>query len=173
MEHDAVDGILEQWHLERPDLDVTAMGVMGRLARASRVAQVDLQKLMSQFDLEPWEFDVLATLRRSTAEAPLTAGQLAAMTMVGSAATTHRVDRLVERGLVQRAVNPDNRRQLLISLTPEGEALIDKVVGHHVANQHRMLAGLTPGEIDTFADLLRKFLLSHGDQQVRRRPADI
>lgn len=163
MEHDAVDGILDQWHEERPDLDVTAMGVMGRLARASRVAHTDLQRFLAQFDLEPWEFDVLATLRRAGPHVPLPSGRLAAMTMVGSAAMTNRVDRLVKRGLIHRETNPDNRRQLLISLTPPGFAHIDEVVGHHVDNQHKMLSGLDPTEISTLADLLRKFLLSHGD----------
>ncbi len=53
MEQDAVDRILEQWQRERPDLDVTSMGVMGRLTRASRLASLDLQEFMSQFGLEP------------------------------------------------------------------------------------------------------------------------
>ncbi|MGF4045392.1 MarR family winged helix-turn-helix transcriptional regulator [Paenarthrobacter nitroguajacolicus] len=163
MEQDAVDRILEQWQRERPDLDVTSMGVMGRLTRASRLASLDLQEFMSQFGLEPWEFDVLATLRRSAAEGPLTSGQLASLTMVGSAAMTNRVDRLVARGLVRRETNPHNRRQLLISLTPDGEALADEVVEHHVINQKKMLRGLSKSEMSNLADLLRKFLLSHDD----------
>lgn len=119
MDRDAVDMILEQWNKERPDVDVSSMGVLGRLNRASRLASLDVQKFMNQFGLEPWEFDVLATLRRSAAEAPLTPGRLASLTMIGSAAMTNRVDRLVSRGLVHRETNPENRRQLLISLTPE------------------------------------------------------
>lgn len=163
MESDAVDNILEQWSRERPDLDVSAMGVMGRLTRASGMARADLQQFMRQFGLEPWEFDVIATLRRARAEGPLTSGQLAGMTMVGSAAMTNRVDRLVDRGLVHRETNPRNRRQLLISLTPQGVTLADDVVGHHVENQHKMLAALDEAEVQTFSNLLRKFLLSHGD----------
>lgn len=160
---DAVDNVLKQWERERPDLDVSAMGVMGRLTRANGLARADLQRFMTQFGLEPWEFDVIATLRRARAEGPLSAGQLAGMTMVGSAAMTHRVDRLVARGLVHRETNPNNRRQLLISLTPQGEALADDVVGHHVENQHKMLSALSASEVQTFSNLLRKFLLSHGD----------
>ncbi|MBC7631518.1 MarR family transcriptional regulator [Aeromicrobium sp.] len=163
MESDAVDNILEQWNRERPDLDVSAMGVMGRLTRASGIARADLQQFMRRFGIEPWEFDVIATLRRARIEGPLTSGQLAGMTMVGSAAMTNRVDRLVDRGLVHREINPRNRRQLLISLTPQGVALVDDVVEHHVENQHKMLAALDETEVQTLSNLLRKFLLSHGD----------
>ncbi|MFK0041092.1 MarR family winged helix-turn-helix transcriptional regulator [Paenarthrobacter sp. NPDC090517] len=163
MDRDAVDTILEQWNKERPDLDVSSMGVLGRLNRASRLASLDVQKFMSQFGLEPWEFDVLATLRRSAAEAPLTPGRLASLTMIGSAAMTNRVDRLVNRGLVHRETNPDNRRQLLISLTPKGLALVDEVVDHHVENQHKMLEGLSKTERVQLANLLRKFLLTNND----------
>lgn len=163
MDRDAVDMILEQWNKERPDLDVGSMGVLGRLNRASRLAALDVQKFMNQFGLEPWEFDVLATLRRSAEEAPLTPGRLASLTMIGSAAMTNRVDRLVSRGLVHRETNPENRRQLLISLTAEGLALVDEVVEHHVENQQKMLEGLTKSERTQLANLLRKFLLTNND----------
>ena len=164
MNRDAVDTILDQWNRERPDLDVGSMGVLGRLNRASRLASLDVQKFMNQFGLEPWEFDVLATLRRSAAEAaPLTPGRLASLTMIGSAAMTNRVDRLVNRGLIHRETNPENRRQLLVSLTPEGLALVDEVVEHHVENQQRMLEGLSKTEQAQLANLLRKFLLSNND----------
>ncbi|MEO3939829.1 MarR family transcriptional regulator [Paenarthrobacter nicotinovorans] len=163
MNRDAVDMILEQWNAERPDVDVSSMGVLGRLNRASRLASLEVQKFMNQFGLEPWEFDVLATLRRSAAEAPLTPGRLASLTMIGSAAMTNRVDRLVNRGLVHRETNPENRRQLLISLTPEGLTLVDDVVEHHVENQQKMLEGLSKTEQTQLANLLRKFLLTNND----------
>ncbi|MEV7660495.1 MarR family transcriptional regulator [Paenarthrobacter sp. NPDC089316] len=163
MNRDAVDTILNQWKRERPDLDVSSMGVLGRLSRASRLASLNVQKFMNQFGLEPWEFDVLATLRRSAPEAPLTPGRLASLTMIGSAAMTNRVDRLVNRGLIHRETNPENRRQLLVSLTPEGRALVDDVVEHHVENQQKMLEGLSRTEQTQLANLLRKFLLANND----------
>ncbi len=58
---------------------------------------------------------------------------------------THRVDRLVGRGLVTRQVDPDNRRRVLVELTPEGLALVDRVLEGHVANETRLLDGLDAG----------------------------
>jgi hypothetical protein len=49
MDRDAVDLILEQWNKERPDVDVSSMGVLGRLNRASRLASLDVQKFMNRF----------------------------------------------------------------------------------------------------------------------------
>lgn len=83
--------------------------------------------------------------------------------MIDSAAKTNFVNRLVNRGLVDRETNHENRRQLLISLTPEGLALVDKVVEHHVENQHKMLERLSKTERTQLANHFRKFLLSNND----------
>ena len=65
--------------------------------RASGIVLADLRRFMNRFGLEVWEFDVIATLRRACADDPLTSGQLAGTTMVGSASMAHRIDRLVGR----------------------------------------------------------------------------
>ena len=163
MAEDEVDRLVAAWARERPDLDVRPLEVLSRVTRLARHLDRARRRSFAAHDLEPWEFDVLATLRRSAAEAPLTPGRLASLTMIGSAAMTNRVDRLVNRGLVHRETNPDNRRQLLISLTPEGLALVDEVVDHHVENQHKMLEGLSKTERAQLANLLRKFLLTNND----------
>ncbi|TIS72920.1 MAG: MarR family transcriptional regulator, partial [Mesorhizobium sp.] len=57
---------MEQWRKERPDLDVSPMGVIGRLNEASSlIARDRLAPLFARFGLQQGEFDVLATLRRS------------------------------------------------------------------------------------------------------------
>ncbi|MFD0475212.1 hypothetical protein ACFQ0B_48415 [Nonomuraea thailandensis] len=62
---DAVDLILSQWQRERPDVDVWPMGIIGRVSRLSRVLDRELREFFAAQGLERWEFDVLATLRRS------------------------------------------------------------------------------------------------------------
>lgn len=76
---------------------------------------------------------------------------------------TNRVDRLVTRGLVTRAVDENNRRRLLITLTAEGLELVDRVVDGHVANANRFLSALDESESDEMKRLLRKLLVSLGD----------
>ena len=89
---------MAQWHRERPDLDVSPQGVIGRLHRLAARLTEELVAVYAEFGLGEGEFDVLATLRRSGAPYELTPGELAAGTMVTSGAVTKRVDRLVERG---------------------------------------------------------------------------
>ncbi|MFD8589574.1 MarR family winged helix-turn-helix transcriptional regulator [Streptomyces sp. NPDC059637] len=170
MTADAVDGFLAQWAKQRPDLDVSPMGVIGRLSRASRLLGRGLKDCFAAEGLESWEFDVLATLLRSGPPHTLSPKDLVAATMAGSAAMTNRVDRLVARNLVTREVDPGNRRRLLVSLTPEGLALVNHVVERHVANERRLLEGLDPSEREEMERLLRKLLLSLGDTLPPTRP---
>ena len=60
-----VESILEQWGRERPDLDVTSMGLTGRLKRVARIIQAEMESVFATHGLNLASFDVLATLRRS------------------------------------------------------------------------------------------------------------
>lgn len=160
---DAVDSFLAQWQRERPEMDATPMGVVGRLSRASSLVEHDISEYFVAQGMEPWEFDVLATLRRSGAPYTLTPKRLVARTMVGSAAMTNRVDRLVAKQLVTRETDPNNRRSVLITLTATGHELVERVVDGHVANAARLVADLEPVERMELNRLLRKLLISLGD----------
>ncbi len=161
--NDAVDQILGQWARVRPDVDCSAMGVAGRISRASRLLEKGIKEYFSGHDLEPWEFDVLATLFRSNPDHRLCMSDLATAAMVSSAALTNRVDRLVVKGLVHREVSPSNRRMVLITLTGEGRAVVDALLAGHVANEERLLAGLTDEDRERLSGLLCKLLTSLGD----------
>jgi DNA-binding MarR family transcriptional regulator len=163
MSADAVDTFIGQWATQRPALNLGPMALIGRLHRAGRLASAQVRAHFNTQGIEDWEFDVLATLRRSGPPYTLTPKQLAASTMVGSSALTNRVDRLVQRKLVTREVDPTNRRSLLITLSPDGLELVDRVVEGHLATERQLLAGLEPDEQQQLNDLLRKLLLSLGD----------
>jgi DNA-binding MarR family transcriptional regulator len=161
---DGVDAILEQWRSARPDLDCSPMQVIGRLSRASRLLERAIKEELATQGVEPWEFDVLATLLRSGPPHVLNAGALSTAAMVSSAALTNRIDQLVERGLVDRVVDPDHRRRVLISLTAAGLTLVNQLIEQHVANERRLLAELPASDRDVLAALLRRLLVSLGDR---------
>ncbi|MEV0143892.1 MULTISPECIES: MarR family transcriptional regulator [unclassified Nonomuraea] len=160
---DGVDAIIAQWQMVRPDLDVSPMGVIGRLSRSSRLIERALKENFAAHGIEPWEFDVLATLLRAGPPHVLNAGELSAAAMVSSAALTNRIDRLMDKGLVDRAVDPDHRRRVLVSLTDEGLRLVNTLVEQHLAYERRLLDGLDPADSDHLAALLRRLLVSLGD----------
>lgn len=160
---DAVDRVLAQWHAERPDLDVSAMGVIGRISRASALLERRIGKALAEYDLQPGEFDLLATLRRSGAPYRLTVGQLLKSTMVTSGAVTHRLNRLDDKRLVTRDFDPRNRRSVIVALTEQGLAVVDRALPAHVDNEQKQLAGLTMQKRAALAGLLRDLLLGLGD----------
>jgi len=162
-EPDAVDAVIAQWASERPEVDVSPIQIVGRVSRLSRHFERALKVHFADFDLERWEFDVLATLRRSGKPYELTAGALLKMALVTSGAMTNRIDRLESRGLVERRTDPADRRTVRIRLTPQGRKTVDTILVGHMANEERMLAPLDPRERSELEVLLRKLLVAFGD----------
>lgn len=160
MKRDPVDAILAQWQRERPDLDVSPMGIIGRMTRLSKHLERAIQETFSDFGLHAGEFDVLATLRRSGQPYQLSPTDLFNTLMVSSGTMTHRIDRLEQADLVQRIPDPSDRRGTLIQLTNKGFNVIEEAVEAHVANEHRLLAVLEEAERKVLAQLLRKLLIS-------------
>ncbi|WP_433712961.1 MarR family winged helix-turn-helix transcriptional regulator [Nocardia sp. CA-084685] len=160
---DAIDLFTEHWHRERPDVDVSPMAVIGRIQRLSRVLEQDLKKFFAGHGLEFWEFDMLATLRRSGGTNGLTAGALNQVAMLTSGAITNRIDRLTAKGLVERAPCPEDRRAIRVQLTDAGRALIDELLPLHMENEQHLLAALDKRDRGHLADLLRTLAESLGD----------
>lgn len=159
---DHVDAIQEQWRRERPELDPGPQGVIGRLHRVARALTDELTSVYERYGLSEPEFDLLASLRRAGAPFALPAGELAAHTMVTTGGLTKRVDRLVERGLVEREEAGDDRRRRLVRLTDAGRTLIDEAFTAHLANEHRLVALLPPDEADQLAHTLRTWSAALG-----------
>lgn len=160
---DALDKITAAWHETRPEVDVSPMQVLGRLNRLARILEQEYREFFGTHNLETGEFDVLATLRRSGEDGGLTAGALNKAAMVTSGAITNRIDRLAAKGLVERLPDPTDRRAIRVHLTPEGLALVDKILPLHVANGSRLLADLSPTDREQLAVLLRSLSESWGD----------
>ena len=163
-EHDAVDRITGQWNAVRPDVDMSPVGIVGRVSRLSRLVDRRLAANFARFGIENWMYDVLATLRRAGEPYELTAGDLVRQSM----AITNRIDRLEARGLVERTRTYD-RRKVIVRLTARGRDLVDEVVGEHLATEREILAALSPRQQQELAHLLRLTLLHLGD---RADPAD-
>src|SRR5918993_3797527 len=128
MERDDVDTILEQWARERPDLDSTPVGVVGRVSRLARELEQRMEPTYRAAGLEGGWYDVLATLRRSGPPYRLRPGELTATVMLTSSGTTKRLDRLESAGLIARTPDPTDPRGTLITLTDAGHAALDRTI---------------------------------------------
>jgi DNA-binding MarR family transcriptional regulator len=156
---DRAENAVKQWARERPDLPSLPMELFGRLADASeRVMRDHMNPLFAEAGLQPGEFDVLATLRRSGEPYLLSPTRLYGAAMISSGGMTDRLDRLERAGLVERRPDPNDRRGKLVALTDSGKRVIDKAVGRHVANEIRLLSVLSPAEQTKLNALLKKLI---------------
>jgi len=162
---DEVDELAEAWARERPDLDLSPVAVFSRLSRLSRHLDLARREAFAMGGVEAWEFDVLAALRRAGSPYELSPGRLLRETLVTSGTMTNRVDRLAARGFVERYPDPEDRRGVLVRLTPEGKSAVDAAFTRLVDAEHAFMAGLSPDQADELADLLRRLLIpfSTGD----------
>jgi DNA-binding MarR family transcriptional regulator len=159
MAEDRADAVVSQWAKARPDLDARVMAEVGRVLRAGRLLEGAIAATAAEKGLSVPEGDILFTLRRS-GEPRLSPSQLSQWLFVTSGTMTGRLDRLERRGLIRRLPNPDDRRGMDVELTPEGRKLADELVTTHVANEERLMSGLTRDERRTLERIMRK-LLAH------------
>ena len=160
MVQDRVAAILEQWRKERPDLDPSPMAIIGRLSRLSRHMERKLEENFKRYGLQGGTFDLLAALRRSGEPYMLTPTRLQNEMMLSSGATTHRIDLLEKRGLIERTDDPNDRRGTLVKLTKEGTVLVDEMTESHLALEHELLASLTMEQKRDLAGLLAELAIA-------------
>ncbi|MEQ6903178.1 MarR family transcriptional regulator [Nocardioides sp. YIM 152588] len=155
---DEVDELIEAWERERSDLDLGPVSVFSRISRLAHHVDRARRASFTAHGIEPWEFDVLAALRRAGSPYELSPGRLLKETLVTSGTMTNRVDRLVSRGLVERHPDPNDRRGVLVRLTPEGKAAVDGAFAALLDAERDLLTGLSDEDRTTLAGLLRELL---------------
>ncbi|WP_028659374.1 MarR family winged helix-turn-helix transcriptional regulator [Nocardioides insulae] len=156
---DEVDELSEAWARELPELDLAPVAVFSRLSRLSRHLDLARREAFTTHGVESWEFDVLAALRRAGSPYELSPGRLLRETLVTSGTMTNRVDRLAARGFVERYPDPEDRRGVLVRLTPEGKTAVDGAFRALLDAEAGFLAELTPRQQTELAGLLRKLLV--------------
>ncbi len=158
MAADEVDEIVEAWRTERADLNLAPVEVFSRISRVSRLLDRVRRDAFSSTSMEPWEFDVLAALRREGAPYSLTPGQLLKQTMVTSGTMTNRVDGLEARGLVKRGPSATDRRVVLVTLTPQGRNAVDAAFEALLKREQSLLNGLPDIDRENLVSSLRKLM---------------
>ena len=157
-EPDAVDAIQAEWRRERPDLDVSPQGVIGRLHRVAARLTDELTAVYDRHGLAEGDFDVLATLRRAGAPFERTPGELAEHTMITTGGMSKRIDRLERAGLVTRRVSETDGRGRVVALTDSGRETIDAAFADHMANERRLVDELDSRDAEELERILALWL---------------
>lgn len=128
---------------------------VGYLLRLASQRHAVIFQELAILDLTPAQFSVLVRLSEVTTCSQNQLGRLIAMDV----ATIKGVaDRLVKRGLVKRAADPDDKRRSVLSLSQSGLEIVDKLhqMGRDVTRE--TLAPLTASQQKTFLRLLGKLV---------------
>jgi DNA-binding MarR family transcriptional regulator len=144
----------------------TVQRVVTALTRISKRLDNYYREQFAELNLQRGDWGVLAELALHGMDGSSTPSRLADVTGVSPSTMTHRLDQLVERGLVQRTPDPDNRTRMKVRLTRAGQELFRKSVVDADVTEAAVLSALDAGEQAQLADLLEKILAS---QPPRRR----
>ncbi|MDQ1619479.1 MAG: hypothetical protein QOE19_2048 [Actinomycetota bacterium] len=156
---DEVDRLVAAWGRERPDLDVRPLEVLSRVTRLARHLDRARRTAFAAHDLEVWEFDVLAALRRAGKPYSLSPGALIAQTMVTSGTMTNRIDRLEARGFVTRQPDPNDRRGVRVRLATRGKERVDSALADLLEHEQELLATLSGRQQEALSGLLRSLVV--------------
>ena len=131
---------------EASGLDVRDLGAFTRLARTALFLEALQAECLEPFGLSFTEYTVLRVLHTDAPAQGLAPGRLAEAVLTSSGGMTKIVDRLVRTGHVQRSTDPNDRRGVLVTLTPQGRATSKAASASYGQGRARVLARLTATE---------------------------
>ncbi|MEX0429516.1 MarR family winged helix-turn-helix transcriptional regulator [Nocardioides sp. DS6] len=157
-QRDEIEEIIADWAREQPATDVSSSRVVVPLRRLAERLDAARTETLAEHGLDQGSLDVLDTLRRAGRPYRLTAGELTRRCRVTAGATTQRVVRLENAGLVRRVREQPDRRTVHVELTPRGSQRLDEAFADVVAADERVLAPLSGTDRKDLERTLRAWL---------------
>jgi DNA-binding MarR family transcriptional regulator len=128
-------------------LDLSPLALFTRLQRVCLHLERLQAEAMAEIDMTFADYTIVATLHRERAPHALPVSRLAQLVLRPMGSITQVVDRLEKAGLVARQLDPNDRRRVLIELTPAGIDIAqhgDKAYG---VTRERILAAMSSTDI--------------------------
>jgi DNA-binding MarR family transcriptional regulator len=162
-------GVAEEDHIDRflvkvaevgvVDIDLDVEGIVDRIGSIHRRMKKAHERTLREHGLTLEEWSVMSHLRVGDLACRSSPGELAADLELSSGAMTSRLDRLEKAGLVRRLPDPDDRRGVVVELTPKGRDAWDEAAGIQGRREAFIASRLTKAEQRQLNALLRKLLL--------------
>ncbi len=127
-------------HLDIPISDLRHEAILNIIHTANQIAAAGAA-FFRRYDLTEAQFNVLFLLKHKKCD--LTQSALSLRLVVTRASVTSVLDKLEEKGLVERVNVPGNRRIYHVRLTKKGQALIDEIEPFYREEVHDLLKDLT------------------------------
>ncbi|OWW20973.1 MarR family winged helix-turn-helix transcriptional regulator [Noviherbaspirillum denitrificans] len=141
----------KHYSLENYSLD-ESIGYL--LRRAGGQLAVCVDRRLAEFDMTHAQYGIFCRLQTS----PSTAAELARSSMTDTGAMTRMLDRLEEKGFVQRSRSSTDRRIVEVSLTDKGRQLADRMREVAVDTLNHLLRDFTPADVAQFKSFLRRMI---------------
>jgi DNA-binding MarR family transcriptional regulator len=155
---DWVDRYIAGFLRQYPEIDAEVEGIVDRVCKLNKYLVNTMEDTVADHGLVHGEYKLLLKLRAEGPEQGLSAGDLSRALVMSSGGMTNLLDRLEGDGLVRRGSDPNDRRSVVVTLTPKGRKAIDRAVAAEAAREAELLEALTPGERKELNDLLRRVM---------------
>lgn len=158
-------------HLPDYVLDPSPLALFTRLQRVGLHLERLQAEAMEQIGMSFPDYTLLATLHRETAPHQLPVSRLAELVLRPMGSITQVVDRLENTGLVRRAVDPSDRRRVLVELTEAGIDIAVRGDRAYRISRQRVLDTLSDADIARIDGALSELLAALEADQVATDPA--
>jgi MarR family 2-MHQ and catechol resistance regulon transcriptional repressor len=123
------------------------------LMQTSKEVQERMRLEITKYNLRITEFSVLEVLYHKGKQ---TIQQIGNSILISSGSMTYVIDKLEQRGLLNRNACPDDRRVIHVTLTDDGNDLMENIMPKHQELVDYMLGSLNNDEEKIFVNLLKK-----------------
>lgn len=154
---------------EYPGGDTTCTEAYASLCRTGEALLGELdRRIRLTFDMPQTAATALAVI--DGAGEPLTPSQVSERMLIASATMTAVLDLLERRDWIRRIANPDDRRSVLVEITPAGRAVADQMLPGIRTLERSVMSALTPDERAQLLDLLARVLARTAEMAGEQRP---
>lgn len=126
------------------------------IARVRCLLSSNLDRALAEFDMTHAQFGIFRVLLERPQ--PITAGDLAREWNYDTGAMTRMLDRLEEKGFIQRTRSQADRRVVHLELTDKGRALADRMRQAAIGALNRHLGDFSPEEVEQLKGFLRRMI---------------
>jgi DNA-binding MarR family transcriptional regulator len=156
---DVIDQTMAARHRAGRGIQIADTAGLARVARLAAHIERDVVEICKVADLKAAQFQVLAELRGRD-PLPMSASDLARAVILTTGGMTPVLDQLADRGLINRQVDPEDRRARRITITEKGRSVVNRALDQQIARHRALNAVLTAEEREQLSDLLRKLLIA-------------
>ena len=137
--------------------EVRALDTFVKLTRATETLGGQLQRHLASLEITPPQLAVLEALLHV---GPMSQSELGRKLLRSNPNMTALLDNLERSKWIQRERSAEDRRVVVVSLTPEGRRVIERVFPAHAAHVTALMGALTAEEQETLGELCKKLGLS-------------